>query len=172
MFDLEMRTGEVWVINLRQHVMFKVASRLFFPKSIAYMSRADVLVVTNLATDGLTLFKREPDLRLSKIADINLDSFVFDINVDVDDTLWLVTHPVLHKTIEFFAREPQLVPSRLLKLTVEIKNNRYLGGYFGREVFKTNGSLFAALGSSVYFNHYALLFSFLSDPKICFIKLN
>lgn len=167
-FDLEMRSGEIWVINLLDNIMFKAASNLFFPKSIAYLHSANVIVVTNLAADGLSLFKRETDARLTKIADISLDFFVFSINVDVDDTLWLVIHPVLHESVEFFAQNTRNVATRLFKLKVDIKNYR-LVDYVAEEVFRTDGSLLNAVGSSVYFNQNLVIFSFVSDPKVCFI---
>lgn len=181
MFDLEMKTGEIWAINLLDNVMFQAypAGRLFFPKSIGYVTTADLIVVTNLAVDGLSLFKRESsDFSLTRIADIDLNAFVFNIHVDVNNNnndrddhvivIWLTIHPIVHKSIEFFNRELNRLPSKLVKLRLEMsKNNDRLVRYTFEEVFKTDGSLLNALGSTLHFNNYLMLFSFVSDPKIC-----
>lgn len=166
-FGFEKKTGEIWVINLLDNVMFKVQSNLFLPKSIAYMRTADVIAVTNLAADGLSLYKRERDLSLTKISDINLDSFVINIHADAEDTLWLVLHPVLYETIRFFDRfDTTMIPSRVLKLKIDIKNGKLIN-YYIEKIFSTNGSLLNALGSSVFYNEFLILFSFISDPKVC-----
>lgn len=171
LFDLEIKTGEIWMVNLIDNVMFQVASNLFFPKSIAYLRSWDVIVVTNLAADGLSLFKREPNMRLSKISDISLDSFVFNIHTDTEDNLWLVLHPVLYESVGFFRSAGSGAPnlaSRLAKLKLEIKNN-VLVNYEIREIVRTDGSFLNAVGSSVYYNNFLIMFSFVSDPKVCLL---
>ena len=167
-FNLEVKSGEIWVINLLDNVMFKAASNLFFPKSIAYLNTLDIIAVTNLAVDGISLYKRESDLTLSKLNDISLNSFVFNINVDVDNNLWLVLHPVLHESIRFFNDQQHQIPTKLVKLKINFKaNERSFNNYVINYLFSTNGSLLNAVGSSVNFNRFLIIFSFLTDPKVC-----
>lgn len=165
-FHLEMKSGEIWVLNLKDNVMFRAAANLFFPKSISYVRSLDVVVVTNLAADGISLFKREADFTLTKLSEISLDAFVFNINVDNDFNVWLVLHPALHSTVDFFRHHTLPIASKLVKISFDFKNNR-IQRYTAEEVFSTNGSLLDAVGSSVYFEHNLIIFSFVSDPKVC-----
>lgn len=173
-FPLESKSGEIWLINLKENVIYLVASHLFFPKSIAYLSKYEMIVVTNLAWNGVSFYKKEANHGLTKLHSIELDSFVFSMNVDLDGALWLTLHPILYETMGFFKEDAQStsnVASKLIKMKLEFKNKgKVLVNYDIEEVFATNGTLFNALGSSVVFEDNLILFSFVSDPKICSIR--
>lgn len=173
-FGVEVKSGEIWLINLRENVLYRVARGLFMPKSIAYLRSEELIVVTNLAQDGMSIFRKEKDFSLTKVQDIRLDSFVFNIHIDLDNNLWLTLYPKLYQTFnlahveKYFIDKSDLVASELVKVTLSRRNKhdpKY--EYTVQKHFSTNGKLFNFLGSSIYHNQNLVLFSLLNDPKVC-----
>jgi hypothetical protein len=175
-FSLEMKLGEIWLINLKENVLYMVAKGLFMPKSIAYIRSEDFIVVTNLAHDGLSLFRRENDFSLTKMQDIYLDSFVFNVNVDLDNNLWLTLHPLLYQTFDLIKFENpflkiennNLTTAKIVRVKIDFKKRHY-AGHTLEHVFSTNGTLFNYLSSSIFYNNALILYSFINDPKVCLV---
>ena len=167
-FSLELKNDEIFLLNLEEKHFYSVAKHLFMPKSLGYIKENRVLVVSNLAMDGLTLFKREFDNSLTKLQNIELNSFVFSIFVDFYSNTWVSTHPNLYQTLGLNS-EKSTTSSKVIKLKFDFKYSQFID-YEQTEYFSTNGTLLNAMSASVVFKNSLILFSFLSDPRVCFIK--
>lgn len=169
--NLEIRNGEIWVFNLNDKVAYPVAKKLLMPKSIGYLKSKGVIVVSNLATDGLTLFKREFDNSLTKLQDISLNSFVFSINIDFSSNIWLTLHPILYQTLSLTNSIESYTSSKLVQLNLDFRYSQFVN-YELNEYFSSNGtSSFNAISASIVHRNYFVLFSLKNDPRVCSIKL-
>lgn len=163
---LEVKNGEIWLFNSKDKVTYMAANNLFMPKSIAYLKSNNLIIVTNLAVDGITLYKREFDNSLSRLQNIKIDSFVFNINIDSSDVIWLTLHSKLYETLNLIKQDGSTLETQLIQLKLDLRHSQFVK-YELKNVFSTNGSLLNALGSSLHFKENLVLFSILSDPKIC-----
>lgn len=172
-FRLRMNSGEIWVYDLHRMLVYPVANRLFMPKSIEYLKSRQLILVTNLACDGLTLFKRNYDNSLSRLNDISLSKFVFNINIDIEMNVWLTVHTRLHKTFSLIDDLSHLASSRveteLIKMRLEFEEGE--GGEFRPKLLDTvysyNGTSYNALSSSALFKEHIVLFSLVNNPRVC-----
>lgn len=140
------------------------------PKSIAYLKSQDIIIVTNLACDGVTLFKREFDNTLTKIQDISLNSFIFNFQVDITNnqhaSLYLSSHPILHQTLKLADTNDSFTSSQLIELKLKFRYSQYVE-YDYKQLFSTNGTLLNGLSSSIFYKDNIVLFSLLNDPRVC-----
>jgi len=168
-FKLELKLGQIFLFDTRHKHFYTVARNLFMPKSLAYMKRERVLVVSNLAQDGVSLFKREFDNSLSWQRDINLKAFVFNIFIDFEANIWLSLHTSLHETLSLNRDETSnTTSSQLIRLKLDCRYSQYVD-YEVKEIFSTNGTMIVnALSASLVHKNNFVLFSFLSEPKVCF----
>lgn len=168
--SLEIKSGEIWLLDTNQKIAYMVAENLFLPKAISYLQSQSLILVSNQAVEGLSLFRKENDNSLTRLQDIQLKNFVFNINIDIFNDILLTLHPMLFKTRSLKKHIESGIPTKLAKLKLVPIYGQYVINDF-EYLFSTNGSLLNALSSSQLHNNNLILFSLLNDPKICKLKI-
>ena len=165
---LEAARGQVYLLDTRATHFYEVITRghLFMPRCLAYLREERMLAVSNLAVQGLSLYKREYDNSLSWMRDVNVGAFVWNVLV-YQGLLWLSTHPALHETVTLASSEKHVAASQLVKMTLDFRHSREVEVTERREYFATDGSLLGALSAAVVFRDRLMLFSFIGDPRVC-----
>ncbi|RNA31984.1 serum paraoxonase arylesterase 1 [Brachionus plicatilis] len=163
-FNLAIGDGQIWFMNMAKKTLFLAADNLFIPKSIEYLDSENLIVVSNHQNQGISLFNREHDDSLSRKFDINLKSFVFNINKDSYDNLWISLHSFLYQTLS--TDSGHLTENKLIKLKLDLKHSQHIN-HENEVFFSNNGSYLNGLGSVQIFKDNLILFSLDSDPLVC-----
>jgi hypothetical protein len=164
--SMQIRSGEIWVINLREKIVYPVVKNLFMPKSIQYLKSKEMMFVTNLDCDGLSIYKREFDNSLTKFQELRLNTFVFNINLDVQlDRLYVTSHPILYETLKI-RDHSTYSSSQLVQIMLNFKYSHRVECE-QTVLFSTNGSLLNGLSAGIFYRNNFVLFSLLNDPKVC-----
>ena len=166
--NLEMKNGEIWVYNLKQNTVYLVVKNIFMPKSIAYIKSNDLIVVSNFEEQGLSIYKKEYDNGLTKLQDIQLNTFVFNIFVDAATHLWVVSHPIPHQTFNLNNSIDSFTTSELISLEFDFRNLR-IKNFKRKLYFSTNGTNYGmnALSGAFFYKKNYILFSLMNDPLVC-----
>jgi hypothetical protein len=166
--NLEMKNGEIWAYNLKQNIVYQVVKNIFMPKSIAYIKSNDLIVVSNFEEQGLTIFKKENDNGLTKLQDIQLNTFVFNIFVDISTHLWIVSHPVPHQTFNLNNSIDSFTTSELISLEFDFRNLK-IKNFKKKLYFSSNGTNYRinALSGAFFYKKNYILFSLMNDPLVC-----
>jgi len=136
------------------------------PKSIQYLKSKEMMFVTNLDCDGLSIYKREFDNSLTKFQELRLNTFVFNINLDVQlDRLYVTSHPILYETLKI-RDHSTYSSSQLVQIMLNFKYSHRVECE-QTVLFSTNGSLLNGLSAGIFYRNNFVLFSLLNDPKVC-----
>ena len=172
-FGMSFKSGEIWAFDLRKNIVYPVAKGIFYPTSIGFIKSKNIIVVSNLDVDGISLYQREFDNSLTKIQDVNLNNCVLNIFVDFKENIWLTTQPVFFRMFNITAEDDIRTSSELLKLKLDFNAKKSKIYDFEIErIFSSNGDLLNGLSSSIAFKDYYILFSFKNDPRVCYVKEN
>ena len=168
-FKLEFKRGQIYLLDTLDKHVYTVARNLFMPKSLAYIKVERVLVVSNLARNGISLYKREFDNSLTWLRDIDFNAFVFNIFIDIEANIWLSMHTSLHETLSLNTKETTstFTSSQLVRVKLDCRYSQYVD-YEVSEIFTTNGHrVVNALSASLVHKNSYILFSLLSEPSVC-----
>ncbi len=166
--NVEMKNGEIWAYNLKQNTVYQVVKNIFMPKSIAYVKSNDLIVVSNFEEHGLTIYKKEFDTGLTKLQDIQLNTFVFNIFIDVSSHLWVVSHPIPYQTFNLNNSIDSFTASELISLEFDFKNLK-IKNFKRKLYFSTNSTKYGvnALSGAFFYKKNYILFSLMNDPLVC-----
>jgi hypothetical protein len=171
---LRIRSGEIWVYNSNENKVYPVVKHLFVPKAIAYMKARDIIVVTNLDVNGITLYQRHSTQNtLTKIKDIEENSFIFNIfsNSQMNDLI-MIAHTSLYQTLQLNKHKNNQTKSYLINIHLNFDksndNNEFDYNSQSFLLLLNDKSSFNSISSSILFNdNKFVIFSLINQPNIC-----